>query len=66
MGLRAPQQHAYRAPALTGDVTYLDGEVTEVDHDERDVLIARVDVHMTNQRGARLADGTAEVELPRE
>ena len=49
-----------------GDVTYLDGEVTEVNHDERDALVARVDVHMTSQRGARLADGCAEVELPRE
>jgi len=56
----------YRGPALTGDVTYLDGEVTEVNHDERDVLVARVEVHMTSQRGTRLADGTAEVELPRE
>jgi hypothetical protein len=25
-----------------------------------------VDVHMTSQRGVRLADGWAEVELPRE
>ena len=56
----------YRGPALTGDVTYLDGEVTEVNHDERDALVARVEVRMTSQRGARLADGWAEVALPRE
>ena len=31
-----------------------------------DRLVARVDVRMTSQRGTRLADGWAEVELPRE
>ncbi|MGH7338518.1 MAG: FAS1-like dehydratase domain-containing protein, partial [Myxococcota bacterium] len=56
----------YRGPALTGDVTYLDGEVTDVLHDERDALVAHVELRMTSQRGTRLADGTAEVELPRE
>ena len=30
------------------------------------VLLARVEVRMTSQRGARLAEGWAEVELPRE
>jgi hypothetical protein len=56
----------YRAPALTGDVTYIDGEVTDVDHDQRDALVARVALRLTNQRGMRLVDGAAEVELPRE
>jgi len=56
----------YRGPALTGDVTYLDGEVTEVNHDDRDALVARIEVRMTSQRGTGLADGYAEVALPRE
>jgi acyl dehydratase len=57
----------YRAPALTGDVTYLDGEVVRVDHDDRSGQpIASVRVTMTNQRDEVMAQGTAEVRLPTE
>jgi len=55
----------YRAPALTGDVTFLDGEVLEVDHaDASGQPLAHVKVTMTNQDAAVMAVGTAEIELP--
>jgi hypothetical protein len=55
----------YRAPALTGDATFLDGEVLKVDHgDASGQPLASVKVTMTNQDGAVMAAGTAEIELP--
>jgi hypothetical protein len=54
----------YRGPALTGDVTFLDGEVTDLSHDDRRGPIARVEVVMSNQKGEVLAKGPAEVLLP--
>ena len=57
----------YRSPALTGDVTYLDGEVTEIDHDHNSGRpMATVHVRMTNQRDEELAFGDAELLLPTE
>jgi len=54
----------YRGPALTGDVTLLDGEVAEIRHDDPRGPIARVEVVMTNQKGEILAKGPAQVLLP--
>lgn len=55
----------YRAPALTGDATFLDGEVLELEHgDASGQPLARVKVTMTNQDGAVMAVGKAEIELP--
>jgi acyl dehydratase len=51
----------YRAPALTGDVTYLDASVRDLLDARR---VAAVDVVMTNQRGEVMAQGAAEVRLP--
>jgi acyl dehydratase len=51
----------YRSPALTGDLTWLDGEVTDL-ADGRRVAVVRVT--MTNQRGEALAHGQAELRLP--
>jgi acyl dehydratase len=51
----------YRSPALTGDVTFLDGEVTSLLDGGR---VAAVSVEMTNQRGEVMARGSAEVRLP--
>ena len=48
----------YRAPALTGDVTYLTGRVTALEENT-----ASVDVEMKNQRGEVMAKGTAEVRI---
>jgi hypothetical protein len=57
----------YRSPALTGDVTYLDGEVVEISHDHpsgRPLVTVRV--RMTSQKGDEMAFGDAELLLPTE
>ena len=55
----------YRAPALTGDVTFLRGEVLSVDPDPRSgVPVATVKAVMTNQDDAVMATGQAEIQLP--
>jgi hypothetical protein len=56
----------YRAPVLTGDLTYVDGEVIEVQAAGADLPIVTVAVTMTNQRAEVLASGTAELRLPTE
>jgi len=58
---------SYRSPALTGDVTFLDGEVMGITQaDEAGQPIATVKVEMTNQREEVMAAGEAEVRLPTE
>jgi hypothetical protein len=58
---------SYRSPALTGDLTRLDGEVIEISHDDPSGRpLARVKVSMTNQNGDELAAGIAEMLLPTE
>ena len=54
----------YRAPAHTGDATYLTGEVTEVEHDETGKLIAHMSVKMTNQENLTMSEATAQIALP--
>ena len=54
----------YRAPALSGDVTFLNGEVVALDHDRAGGPIATVKVVMTNQDDTVMAQGKAEIELP--
>ncbi|MHB8577170.1 MAG: FAS1-like dehydratase domain-containing protein [Dehalococcoidia bacterium] len=56
----------YRNPAFTGDVTYQDGEVTGKYVDPQGRLIVNVSHTMSNQLGATLAKGTAEIQLPGE
>ena len=57
----------YRSPALTGDVTYLNGEVLEIRSDDPSGQpLASLRVVMTNQRDEVMASGTAEVRLPTE
>jgi hypothetical protein len=53
----------YRAPALTGDMTYLDGEVLEVG-DGPEGLTAKIQVVMTTHDEVVMAKGTADVLLP--
>jgi acyl dehydratase len=53
----------YRSPALSGDATFLDGEVTALDYDGA-TPVATLRVVMTNQDGAVMAQGSAEIELP--
>lgn len=60
---------SYRSPALTGDLTLLDGEVTAIDQDGPSSdgrPIATVEIVMTNQREEVMATGQAEVRLPSE
>jgi hypothetical protein len=55
----------YRAPALTGDVTFINGEVVGLDmSDESGHPVATVKVTMTNQDNAVMAVGNAEILLP--
>ena len=54
----------YTSPAHTGDVTYISGEVTGVDHGRRGGPVANVAVRMTNQNEALMAVGDAQVQLP--
>jgi hypothetical protein len=56
----------YRFPPFEGDVSFLDGEVTDV-REERllGVPLAAVKVTMTTQDGSVMAAGTVDVELAR-
>jgi acyl dehydratase len=54
----------YRAPALTGDVTFLNGEVVGLDMSDRSGRpVATVKVTMTTQDDVVMAAGTAEILL---
>jgi hypothetical protein len=58
---------SYRSPAMTGDLTLLDGQVTGLNHDDPSGQpIASVHVVMTNQRQEILAEADAEIRLPTE
>jgi hypothetical protein len=57
---------SYRSPALTGDLTRLDGEVIDIKYDETERPLASIKVTMTNQHDAVLASGVAEMRLPTE
>jgi hypothetical protein len=55
----------YRAPALTGDATFLNGEVLELSADPAGgQTVATVKVVMTNQDKDVMAIGSAEILLP--
>ena len=56
----------YRSPALTGDATYIDGEVTDVAAGDDGRPLVTVRVEMTNQRAEVMAQGQAELRLPTE
>ncbi len=56
----------YRFPALTGDLTYLDGEVLGIEYDEAGNQIATVEVKMTTQTGDTMAAGKSKIRLPRD
>ena len=58
---------SYRSPALVGDLTYLNGTVTDVQEQRGTGLpIATIEVVMTNQKDDVMASGEAEVLLPSE
>ena len=54
----------YRFPALTGDLTYLDGEVLGIDYEDDGAPVATIQVEMTTHEGAQMAAGEARVRLP--
>jgi hypothetical protein len=54
----------YRNPALTGDATFLSGEVVDTRIERKRVHVAVVKVDMRNQDDAKMATATVEVELP--
>ena len=57
----------FRSPALTGDLSRLDGEVVEISNDDPSGRpLAKINVSMTNQNGDELALGVADVLLPTE
>jgi acyl dehydratase len=56
----------YRNPALTGDATFLSGQVVDTRIERKRVHIAVVQVEMRNQDDAKMATATVEVELPAE
>src|SRR5579862_6864462 len=56
----------YRSPALTGNVTYISGEVTNKWLDEQFGLgIVELSYEMATHTGTTMAKGTAELALPR-
>jgi acyl dehydratase len=58
---------AYKAPVFTGDVTYLNGEVTQVvPAPAAGLPVVSVRVEMTNQRDEVIASGVAEIQLATE
>lgn len=70
-GERALVTHSkiqYRAPALTGEVTVLDGSVSDVSDDPTrpDHQLVTVDVEMKTHTGQTMAKGPVEVRLPRD
>jgi hypothetical protein len=58
---------SYRTPAMTGDLTRLDGEIQKISYDDPSGQpVALVHVVMSNQDEAVLATGDALVRLPTE
>ena len=58
---------SYRTPAMTGDLTRLDGSVTKIGYDDPSGQpVAQVHVVMSNQNDATLAEGDALIRLPTE
>jgi acyl dehydratase len=56
----------YRNPALTGDATFLFGEVVDTRVERKRSHVAVVKVDMRSQDDAKMASATVEVELPAE
>ena len=56
----------YRTPALTGDATFLSGEVVDTRVERKRAPVAVVEVGMRNQDDTVMARATVDVELPAE
>ena len=55
---------AYRAPALSGDITISNATVIDKLVDDEGRAIVGVDLVMTSQLGTTLSTAKAEIELP--
>jgi hypothetical protein len=55
----------YRGPAFTGDVTFLNADVTDKLVDDQGRHLVKVDVKMTSQLGVTMATAKAEISLLR-
>jgi hypothetical protein len=62
-GMVAHSSSSYRGPAFTGDVTILSAHVIDKLIDDQRRPLVQVEIKMTNQTGATLATGKAEVQL---
>ena len=56
---------AYRGPAFTGDVTYMNATVIDKLIDEQGRPVVQVDFKMTSQLGTTMATAKAEIQLPK-
>jgi acyl dehydratase len=65
-GLITHSRVQYRSPAFTGDATFIRGRVVDTRVERKRRHIAVVSVELTNQDGATLCKGTADVLLPAE
>jgi len=64
-GMVRHSKMTFRSPSFEGDVTYVDGEISGKQPDSAwGVPLISIKVQMTNQEGAVVVDGTAEVEVP--
>lgn len=55
---------SYRGPALTGDISIMDAEITEKGVDDEGRNYVGVKFVMTTQTGAKMATATGEIQLP--
>ncbi len=55
---------AYRAPAFTGDATFMTAQVVDKRVDEQGRSVVQVDCKMKTQLGVTMATAKAEIELP--
>lgn len=54
----------YRGPAFVGDITLMDGEVTEITTDDESRKVIKVKCVMANQQGTTMATAKASIALP--
>ena len=56
---------SYRGPALSGDITVMNGTILDKFVDEEGRHMIQVDCKMTNQKGKTMSTAKAEIELPK-
>ena len=56
---------AYRAPAFSGDATFMTATIVDKMVDEEGRNLVQVDCRMASQLGTTMATAKAEIELPK-